>query len=93
MTRSELIEQLALKHPKLTAVDVELAVRHILDGIAKTLGNQGRVEIRGFGSFVINHRPPRAGRNPKTGAAVMIPAKGRPHFRTGKELAERVNYG
>jgi len=93
MNRSELIKQLALQHPKLTAVDVELAVRHILDGIALTLGNQGRVEIRGFGSFVINHRPPRTGRNPKTGAAVMIPTKGCPHFRAGKELAERVNNG
>ena len=93
MTRSELIEQLALKHPPLTAPDVELAVRYILDGIAMALGNQGRVEIRGFGSFVINHRPPRTGRNPKTGEAVRIPAKGVPHFRTGKELAERVNNG
>lgn len=93
MTRSDLIEQLRLKHPQLTAPDVELAVRHILDGISMALGNQGRVEIRGFGSFVINHRPPRIGRNPKTGEAVAIPAKGVPHFRTGKELAERVNNG
>ncbi len=93
MTRSELIEQLVLKHPQLTAQDVKLAVGHILDGIAMTLGHQRRAEIRGFGSFVINHRPPRTGRNPRTGEAVKIPAKAVPHFRTGKELAERVNNG
>ena len=91
MTRSELIEQLALKHPQLTALDVELAIRHILDGIAMTLGNQRRVEIRGFGCFVINHRPPRTGRNPKTGVTVKVTAKDVPHFRAGKELRERVN--
>jgi integration host factor subunit beta len=93
MTRSELIEQLTLKHPQLTSTDVELAVKHILDGISLTLENQGRVEIRGFGSFVINHRPPRTGRNPKTGVAVMVPAKARPHFRAGKELRNRINNG
>jgi integration host factor subunit beta len=93
MTRSELIEQLTRKHPQLTPTDVELVVRHILDGIALTLKNRGRVEIRGFGSFVINQWPPRAGRNPKTGEKVMVPAKARPHFRAGKELRERVNNG
>ena len=50
----------------------------------------GRVEIRGFGSFGINHRPPRKGRNPKTGATVMVSAKYVPHFKAGKELRERV---
>jgi integration host factor subunit beta len=93
MTRSELIEQLTLKHPQLTPTDVKLAVGHILEGIALALENQGRVEIRGFGSFVINHRPPRTGRNPKTGVAVMVPAKATPHFRAGKELRERINNG
>lgn len=93
MTRSELIQQLTLKHPQLTATDVKLAVGHILREIALTLENQGRVEIRGFGSFVINHKPPRTGRNPKTGVAVLVPAKTSPHFRAGKELRERINNG
>ncbi len=92
MTKSELILQLAQKYPQLTTKDVELAVRHILDGISGTLEKQGRVEIRGFGTFTNNHRPPRTGRNPKTGESVMVPAKVVPHFRTGKELRERVDY-
>jgi integration host factor subunit beta len=92
MTRSELIEALARKQFQLTRKDVELAVNNILDGIAHILAKRGRAEIRGFGSFEINKRPPRKGRNPKTGAVVLIPAKEVPHFKVGKELRERVNY-
>ncbi len=92
MTKSELIHQLANKYPQLTVKDIELAVKHILEGITCTLKEQGRVEIRGFGSFVNNHRPPRAGRNPKTGETVMVPAKAVPYFRAGKEMRERVDY-
>ncbi len=68
-----------------------MTVMVILDEISKSLEKQGRVEIRGFGSFGINHRPPRTGRNPKTGVSVAIPAKAVPHFKAGKELRERVN--
>ena len=91
MTRSELIEQLALSQPQLTPKDIELTVRVILDGISSILVKGGRVEIRGFGSFGLNHRPPRKGRNPKSGTTVMIPAKYVPHFKAGKELRERVD--
>lgn len=91
MTRAELIEQLALKHPELTTKDVELAVRLIIDEMSKALSKGNRVEVRGFGSFGINHRPARKGRNPKTGAQVLVPAKYAPHFKPGKDLRERVD--
>jgi integration host factor subunit beta len=91
MTRAELIEQLAFSHPELTLKDIELTVRTILDKMSRSLAEGGRAEIRGFGSFNLNHRPPRKGRNPKTGAPVIIPARYVPHFRPGKELRERVN--
>jgi len=91
MTRAELIQKLAASHTQLTAKDIELTVRTILDGMSRMLARGGRVEIRGFGSFGINHRSPRKGRNPKNGAAVMVPAKYVPHFRMGKELRERVD--
>ncbi|OIR03316.1 integration host factor subunit beta [mine drainage metagenome] len=91
MTRSELIEQLSLSRPQLTLKDIELTVSTIVDGISHALVSGGRVEIRGFGSFSLNHHPPRKGRNPKSGAIVMIPAKYVPHFRAGKELRERVD--
>ena len=55
-----------------------------------TLARGGRIEVRGFGSFGINYRPPRQGRNPKNGDKVKVPAKYVPHFKAGKELRERV---
>ncbi len=91
MTRSDLITKLSAVHPNLPQQDIDLAVRLILDTMSRTLANGDRIEIRGFGSFGLNHRPPRIGRNPKTGQTVKIPAKYAPHFKPGKELRERVD--
>lgn len=93
MTRSDLIDRLALLHPQLQLKDAESAVRVILDAMSAALAEGGRVEVRGFGSFGLNYKPPRQGRNPKTGAKVKVPAKYAPHFKAGKELRERVNEG
>ena len=90
MNRSDLINRLAELHPQLLIKDVDLAVKVILDSMSDTLSHGGRIEIRGFGSFGLNYRPPRLGRNPKTGEKVKVPAKYMPHFKTGKELRERV---
>lgn len=92
MTRSDLIVKLAERYPQLLAKDAELAVKVILDSLATTLTSGGRIEIRGFGSFALNYRPPRMGRNPKSGDKVQVPAKYVPHFKAGKELRERVDY-
>lgn len=91
MTRSELIAKLSSRFPGLVEQDSESAVKIILDAICRTLANGGRVEVRGFGSFSIHVRPPRRGRNPKTGERVDVPAKAVPHFKPGVELRDRVN--
>lgn len=91
MTRSELIEKLAELNPQLTLKDTELAVKILLQGLSSTLSKGNRIEIRGFGSFSLNYRPPRKGRNPKSGEKVAVPAKYVPHFKAGVELRERVN--
>ncbi|MGB7758096.1 MAG: integration host factor subunit beta [Salinisphaera sp.] len=91
MTKSELIERLVDRQAHMTQRDVELAVKLLLDNVIGELADGGRVEIRGFGSFSVHHRPARRGRNPKTGEAVDIPRKFVPHFKPGKELRERVN--
>jgi integration host factor subunit beta len=57
------------------------------------LANGERIEIRGFGSFSLHYRPPRVGRNPKTGSSVPLPGRHVPHFKAGKDLRERVNEG
>ena len=91
MTKSELIEILSQKQSQLAYKDVELAVKTMLDHMATTLAKGDRIEIRGFGSFSLHYRPPRVGRNPKTGDSVELAAKYVPHFKPGKELRERVN--
>lgn len=91
MTRSELISVLADRFPQLVMADAGMSVDVILTAIGATLTQGNRVEIRGFGSFGLNYRPPRAGRNPKTGESVSVPAKWVPHFKAGKELRELVN--
>ncbi len=91
MTKSELIEILAQKQTQLAYKDVELAVKNMLEHMATTLSNGERIEIRGFGSFSLHYRPPRVGRNPKTGDSVDLTAKYVPHFKPGKEMRERVN--
>jgi integration host factor subunit beta len=73
--------------------DVELAVKLVLDQISDALAKRDRVEIRGFGSFSLHFRPPRQGRNPKTGETVALSGKYVPHFKPGKDLRERVNDG
>jgi len=91
VTKSELIDRLALRFPQLVAKDADLAVKMILDSMASALANGDRIEIRGFGSFALNYRPPRVGRNPKSGDKVNVPEKYVPHFKSGKELRERVD--
>ena len=90
MTRSELIARLANRFRQLTASNADLAVKTILDAMGDRLAEGGRIEIRGFGSFSLNKRPPRRGRNPKTGEPVMVPEKYVPHFKAGKEMREAV---
>ena len=91
MTKSELIERLAARFPQLVAKDADYAVKMILDAMADCLVRGDRIEIRGFGSFGLNYRPPRVGRNPKSGEKVSVPEKYVPHFKAGKELRERVD--
>ena len=91
MTKSELITLLSDKFSQLVHKDAELSVKTILDSLVNTLSKGGRVEIRGFGSFSLNHRPARLGRNPKTGEKVNVPEKYVPHFKPGKELKIKVD--
>ena len=75
----------------LNAKDVEQSVKIIVDTMTRALAKGQRIEIRGVGSFDLNHRPARLGRNPKTGEKVAVPEKYVPHFKPGKELRERVD--
>ena len=91
MTKSELIARLAERNPRLVARDADEAVNTMLEAMTDALAGGQRIEIRGFGSFALNYRPPRVGRNPKSGEKVHVPEKYVPHFKAGKELRERVD--
>lgn len=99
MLRSGLVSVLTQKMPRLGADDprfdsnggVEHAVAALLDRMGTALAGGGRIEVRGFGSFSLHQRPPRKGRNPKSGQPVMIPATAAIHFKPGKEMKGLVN--
>lgn len=92
MTKSELVAQLAMRFPQLVLKDADFAVKAILVAMSEALATSHRIEIRGFGSFELNRRPSRIGRNPRSGEKVIVPEKSIPHFRPGKELRKRVNW-
>ena len=92
MTKSELIALLAERNQHLVAADAESAVKSVLGGMVQSRVEGKRIEIRGFGSFSRNFRPPRVGRNPKTGEKVLVAGKYVPHFKAGKELRDRVDF-
>lgn len=91
MIKSELITKLALSNPHLFQRDIERIVNTVFDEISEALCREDRVELRGFGAFSVKQRPARTGRNPRTGAAVLVEEKRVPFFKTGKELRERLN--
>ena len=80
MTKSELIERIVTHQGQLSAKDVELAIKTMLEQMSQALATGDRIEIRGFGSFSLHYRAPRVGRNPKTGESVRLDGKFVPHF-------------
>jgi integration host factor subunit beta len=91
MIKSELVARLSGENPHLSIRDIERVVNTIFERMTATLEQGGRVELRGFGALSVRSRPARTGRNPRTGAAVHVPAKCVPFFKSGKELRERLN--
>ncbi len=90
MNKSELVESLANKK-NLTYKKSEEIINLIFDSMTETLVEGGRIEIRGFGSFVVKDYKAYMGRNPKTGEVIQVHPKKLPFFKVGKELRERVN--
>ena len=90
-TRTEIIQAISGRFPNLSHADVEVSVKEILGAMHRALVRGDRIEIRGFGGFHLNYRPPRTGRNPKTGALVAVPGKHVPHFKAGKALREAID--
>ncbi len=93
MTKRDLIEEINDRFPHLSRLDAEVIIHTVFDSLVAALQREERIEIRGFGSFVVKHRRARDGRNPKTGETVSVSSKRVPFFKVGKELRLRVNQG
>ncbi len=91
MTKRDLIDEVVRLYPRFSRRDAEVMVNAVFDSMTKALAGGERIEIRGFGSFVVKHRQAREGRNPKTGEIVPVMAKKVPFFKVGKELKLRVD--
>ncbi len=90
MNKSELVETLSIKN-NLTYKKAEQIVNLIFDAMSQALIDNDRIEIRGFGSFMVKDYKAYMGRNPKTGEIIQVGEKKLPFFKVGKELRERVD--
>ena len=91
MTKRDLIDEIVRIYPAYSRRDAEVIVNAVFESMTEALCTGERIEIRGFGSFVVKQRRAREGRNPKTGDLVAVAAKRVPFFKVGKELKQRVD--
>ncbi len=92
VTKNELVIRLVAECPvPLGRHEAEIVVDTVIDELVHAIQNGERIELRGFGSFRIRSRAARKGRNPKTGATVMVPPKRAVYFRPGKDLKALLN--
>ncbi|HME92082.1 MAG TPA: integration host factor subunit beta [Myxococcaceae bacterium] len=91
MTKSQLIDRISEKTPRVPKRDIEAIVHTVFQSMLDALQREQRIEIRGFGSFAVKVREARDGRNPKTGQKVHVPRRRIPYFTVGKELRDRLN--
>jgi integration host factor subunit beta len=89
--KSELIDRISVQNPHLYRQDAEKIVNIIFSEIAAAMARGDRVELRGFGSFFVKFREARTGRNPRTGASVLVERKAVPFLRSGKEMKSLLN--
>lgn len=90
MTKAELVAEIT-KVTGSTKQDSERVLNGVFDSIKEALSKGEEVRLTGFGSFKVNGRAARTGRNPRTGQEIKIAASKVPAFRPGKELKDAVN--
>ena len=90
MLRSDLIKSIAEKN-NLSKRAAEEFVTLMFDALIAALQREERIEIRGFGSFIVRHYGGYKGRNPRNGSSIKVPAKRLPHFKAGRDLLQRIN--
>lgn len=89
MNKTELIDAIAEK-ADLSKAQAKAALETTLESITETLKGGDQVQLIGFGTFKVNHRAARTGRNPQTGAEIQIAAANVPAFVASKAFKEAV---
>ncbi|GAB6263857.1 DNA-binding protein HU-alpha [Photobacterium sp. CCB-ST2H9] len=89
MNKTQLIELIA-EQADLTKAQAKDALESTLSGITEALKSGDQVQLIGFGTFKVNHRAARTGRNPQTGKEIQIAAANVPAFVAGKALKDSV---
>ena len=90
MNKNNLIKRLSEK-TKIQAREARVIVDNIFNTMKESLEKGERIEVRGFGSFVMRQYGRYKGRNPKTGKIVDVPPKKLPYFKVGRRLKDLVN--
>lgn len=90
MNKTELVNVISAK-ANISKVDAKKSLDAFMETIGDTLVSGDKVVLPGFGSFSVVKKAERPGRNPRTGALIMIPAKNAVKFSPGSELAEKIN--
>lgn len=91
VTKQEIMRRISLRNKNILNKDAQDVVEVIFREMSDALSSGDRIEIRGFGTFVVKHREPRVARNPKTNETVQLAQRFVPYFRAGKELKDRLN--
>ncbi len=91
MNKADIIARISMTYPYMSAKNIDKVLNIIFNSIALQLKNNGRVELRDFGTFCVRHREESIGRNPRNGEKVIVAAKKVPFFKAGKKLKDLIN--
>ncbi|GHA24089.1 nucleoid-associated protein HU-alpha [Oceanisphaera arctica] len=89
MNKTQLVDAIAAK-ADLSKAQAKAALEEVINGITQSLKEGDPVQLVGFGTFKVNHRAARTGRNPQTGNEIQIAAANVPAFVAGKALKDAI---
>jgi len=90
VTKADIIDQISAG-TGLTKLETEAVVNGFISVVKSELKGGGRIDLRGFGSFTVQHRAARTARNPRTNTPVHVPATNIPAFKASKEFRREVD--
>lgn len=90
MNKTQLIDYIS-NHSEISKTEAKRVLDSVITGVTESLKNKESVAILGFGTFSVEHRAERTGRNPRTGDPLIIKASNLPKFKAGTALKKALN--